>query len=104
MRYIVAATICILAVLALAQSRSGPSFVSGNSGRYQLFLSPLARADAYLVDTTTGRVWHPVTITNLSGNGTTASPEVWLPENRFDSDLAFDQWAAQQPTKKTEQQ
>lgn len=55
-------------------------------GRYQLFFSPLARADVYLVDTETGKIWKPVTITNAQDTNLKGSaPQVWLYQDRIDT-------------------
>jgi hypothetical protein len=63
-------------------------------GRYQIFFSPHARADAYLVDTETGRLWQKTTYTDLIGE-----PEVWLPLIRIDSDAEFQGWLKGQQLK-----
>ena len=31
-----------------------------NTGRYQIFMNPIIRADQYLLDTQTGHIWHLV--------------------------------------------
>lgn len=74
-----------------------PLGANGNDrvGRYQLFFSPLARADAYLVDTETGRIWRPVTISNATDtNLKSTAPEVWLYQDRIDNAQEFEGWAA----------
>jgi hypothetical protein len=70
----IAFVIVLLAAFALGQTKTAkptnPVPVAQQSasatqvGRYQLFFSPLARADVYLVDTETGRIWKPITISN----------------------------------------
>lgn len=60
-------------------------------GRYQIFFSPHARADAYLVDTSTGKVWSPVTYTDIQD-----SPQVWKHQERIDSFEDFILWAREQ--------
>jgi hypothetical protein len=68
---------------------------SGQAGRYQIFFSPHARADVYLLDTETGRIWRPVTITNAKDtNLKGATPEVWLYQDRIDSEQEFLLWTA----------
>jgi hypothetical protein len=62
-------------------------------GRYQLFFSPHARSDVYLVDTETGQVWKPVTITNARDlNLKGSAPEVWVYQDRVDNENEFDLW------------
>jgi hypothetical protein len=71
-----------------------------HAGRYQIFFSPHARADVYLLDTETGKIWHPVTISNAKDANLNAAPEVWLYQDRIDSEQEFDVWQAlHQPPK-----
>jgi hypothetical protein len=65
-----------------------------NTARYQIFFSPFARADAYLVDTQTGRVWTKLTFTDLQGD-----PEAWMYQPRIDSHAEFVSWGATQREK-----
>lgn len=67
---------------------------SGHAGRYQIFFSPHARADVYLVDTETGRIWKPVTITNATDPILGSAPEVWVYQDRIDSAPEFGVWLA----------
>ncbi len=48
--------------------------------RFQIFINPGVRADTFLLDTETGRVWSPVTYTDLEN-----SPQVWKIHDRVDS-------------------
>ena len=66
-----------------------PATTSNN--RFVIFFSPFARADVYLVDTQSGRVWKPVTYTDIKGQ-----PEVWMPQNRFDTMKEFRAWVLSQ--------
>ena len=61
-------------------------------GRYQLFFSPHARADVYLVDTETGRIWKPVTISNAKDENLNSAPELWVYQERVDNEQEFDVW------------
>jgi hypothetical protein len=64
-------------------------------GRYQIFFSPHARADVYLVDTETGQIWKPITITNAQDtNFKGSTPEVWVYQDRVDNEQEFDVWMA----------
>lgn len=54
-------------------------------GRYQILYSPNARADTFMLDTSTGRVWQFVTYIDLDGD-----PHAWRLLSRIDGlqDLA----------------
>lgn len=92
--------LCVLLVVTISYgqqpSKSQPKPVVNDhpSERYAIFFSPHARADQYLVDTDTGRVWQKVTYTDLVGE-----PEVWMPLTRIDSDAQFDEWLKKQVNK-----
>lgn len=93
--------VLMLATCAVAQSTKSQASNSSNAltqgcrtGRYQIFFSPHARADVYLLDTETGRVWHPVTITNAQDtNLKGTSPEIWVYEDRIDDPTQFAVWS-----------
>ena len=61
-------------------------------GRYQLFFSPHARADVYMVDTETGQIWKPITINNARDTNLNSAPEVWVYQDRIDTEKDFDLW------------
>jgi len=63
-------------------------------GKYQLFFSPHARADVYLVDTETGKIWKPITITNAKDTNLQSAPEVWVYQERIDNERDFEIWMA----------
>ena len=69
-----------------------PSQAQTHVGRYQLFFSPHARADVYLIDTETGRIWKPITITNARDTNLKSAPELWVYQERVDSAQDFDKW------------
>jgi hypothetical protein len=70
-----------------------------SAGRYQIFFSPHARADVYLLDTETGRIWHPVTISNTTDrNLKSHPPEIWIYQDRIDSEQQFDAWTLSHPS------
>jgi len=66
-------------------------------GRYQLFFSPHARADVYLVDTETGKIWKPITITNAKDTNLKSAPELWVYQERVDSERDFEAWSVMHP-------
>ena len=61
-------------------------------GRYQIFFSPLARADVYLVDTATGRIWRPMNISNAEQPGVSGDPQVWMFQERVDNSEQLAEW------------
>jgi hypothetical protein len=91
------AVVLILAAYAVGQTAKAPQSAKtpkpsqevsapqvSHVGRYQLFFSPHARADVYLVDTETGQVWKPITITNARDtNLKSSAPEVWVYQDRI---------------------
>jgi hypothetical protein len=85
---------CVSAQTPNKAPASNPSTANHISGRYQLFFSPHARADQYLVDTETGRVWEKVSYTDLVGD-----PEIWLALPRIDGDIEFSEWLKTQQAK-----
>ncbi len=71
--------------LALAQSAPAPRPTvndfwpsdQNGGGRFRIFFSPHARADTFLLDTQTGRVWQ---LMGLNGE-----PTAWTPMTRLDT-------------------
>ena len=59
------------------------------TGRYQIVFSPHMRADTFLLDTETGRVWSVVKFSELNGE-----PVVWEPMVRLDSEAEEIAWMA----------
>jgi hypothetical protein len=51
-------------------------------GRYQIVINPQARADTFLLDTATGRVWQLVQYSDLKD-----TPPAWQLMKRIDNDL-----------------
>ena len=66
---------------ALAQESRSDLF-SQQPGRYQIVINPQARADTFLLDTATGRVWQLIIYGDLNGE-----PPAWQLMKRVDSDL-----------------
>jgi hypothetical protein len=56
-----------------------PSGQNGE-GRFRIFFSPHARADTYLLDTQTGKVWQLTQFTGLNGE-----PTAWVPMSRLEN-------------------
>ena len=70
--------------LSQAQQRGIPD---STCGRFQIFFNPNVRADTFLVDTQTGKVWHLTTYTDVIGN-----PIIWQYMERIDSKEQLDKW------------
>jgi hypothetical protein len=77
-----------IAVVLLAITATGTSALTQDSrsdlfsqqpGRYQIVVNPQVRADTFLVDTATGRVWQRTTFPFLNGD-----PDAWNIMPRLD--------------------
>ena len=71
-----------------SSSPEGPASCNA-PGRYVLVQHPTIRADQFLLDTCTGRVWNKVTYTDVKA-------DVWQPIPRVDSEEGLTQWQLQQ--------
>lgn len=89
--WILALILAVGCIALVAQStRPAPTpRAAGQPGRYQIVINPGARADTFLLDTTTGQVWQRTKYTDLEGQ-----PEVWQYQDRVDSQLDLIAWAA----------
>lgn len=76
---------------AIQWQASAQSPTLAGPGRYVIFSNPNVRADTFLVDTQTGKVWYPVTITDAEGR-----PTVWKYMERVDSAEQWIQWLERQ--------
>lgn len=103
MKKLVAVVVLVVVACAIAQTGKAPQPAKqpaavaaaqpqSHVGKYQLFFSPLARADVYLVDTETGKIWKPITISNAKDTNLKSAPEVWVYQERVDSERDFDIW------------
>jgi hypothetical protein len=54
-------------------------------------MRPDIRADTFLLDTQTGRIWTPVVYSNVKGQ-----PTIWKYEERIDDAAAYDLWEMRQ--------
>ena len=61
-----------------------------------MYFNPTVRADTFLVDTETGRIWRVRTVTEVVGE-----PSVWLPEERMDNAAELHTWLSRQRFKPT---
>lgn len=67
----------------------------GQPGRFQIVINPSMRADTFLLDTQTGRVWEKVRFVDMEGE-----PWVWLIVDRLDNSQEIRQWQSRQTPKK----
>jgi len=68
---------------------------AAQQGRYQIVINPSMRADTFLLDTWTGKVWQQTQFTDMYGE-----PSVWLYMDRIDSDKQNDVWRKNHSSKK----
>ena len=84
---------CVLAVFApsaLSAEENAPL----TPGRYQIVLNPQARADTFLLDTATGRVWRAVNYHSRVGE-----PTIWEWMDRVDGWSEFEAFMKDYPPK-----
>lgn len=67
-------------------------------GRYQIFFSPHMRADTFLLDTETGKIWKFLKYTDIEDE-----PSVWLYMDRIDNITQLIQFASRHKIKKQTQ-
>lgn len=67
-----------------------PQVSSGGNGRYQIVINTSIRADTFLLDTQTGRVWQLTQYSFLKGN-----PTAWAYMDRLDNDEQMARWVKQ---------
>jgi hypothetical protein len=73
-----------------AQTRPQPPAAAARDGRFQIIFNPRGlRADTFLLDTQTGKIWRPTQFTDLEGD-----PSVWHFEDRVDSREDLLTWSA----------
>jgi len=87
MRYAVIAILLLASCFAQSRNTTKAATQPQDIGRYQIFFSPNVRADTFLVDTQTGKIWRMQQFTDVPGQ-----PTVWAPEKKFDTDEDFNAW------------
>ena len=80
--------------MAVAQDNVRQVRVPDQHGRYVIVFSPIVRADTFLLDSQTGKVWELVTITDVNGQ-----PRIWNAMDRVDSSGQFVEWLRRQSPK-----
>jgi hypothetical protein len=86
-----------LATWALDREASGAGnqpVEDAHPARFQIVMNPNVRADTFLLDTETGRIWSPVTYTDLEN-----APEVWKIHDRVDTQSELYEWIEQHRAK-----
>ena len=91
---VIGATAWLYVAGALAQESPPTPQPSTSQGRYVIVFSPLARADTFLLDTQTGRVWQLTTYTDVVGE-----PRVWKNMARIDTEADLFNWLTTQEIK-----
>lgn len=69
-----------------AQSSAKPTI---GSERFRIVMRDGVRADTFLLDTETGRIWSRIQYTNVKG-----APDVWVFEERLDNDTQREAWGS----------
>ena len=91
---------CLLVILVLSVASLSNVFAQPNApvqnARFQIFFNPNVRADTFLLDTQTGKVWQLTQFTDLNGD-----PTVWNRMDRIDDDKQLFQFYRQHDVKKT---
>jgi hypothetical protein len=77
-----------------AANSAAASNATSLPGRYQIVFNPNVRADTFLLDTQTGKIWHFVQYTDVVGE-----PRVWEFMPRLDDQSQFMLWLGTQALK-----
>lgn len=79
---------------SFSQERTPAPRAPDQYGRFVVTFSPFARADTFLVDTQSGKVWQLTRYTDIQGD-----PLVFMPIERIDGDSQFETWLRRQRLK-----
>lgn len=60
---------------------------ANQTGRFQIVISPNVRADTFLLDTWTGKIWRMIQEADVEGQ-----PTIWKYERRIDSEEELFKW------------
>jgi hypothetical protein len=89
-----AATILGAVIAATVMGQATPKLppvTTAVTGRYQIVINPNVRADTFLLDTQTGKVWTPIVCSNCKGE-----PSRWMYTDRVDNEKEMDSWLDKQ--------
>lgn len=92
----------ILVIIALSSAFLSNAFAEPSTtiqnARFQILFNPNARADTFLLDTQTGKVWQLAKFSDIEGE-----PVVWNHMERIDDDKQLYQFVLQHGVKKTQE-
>jgi hypothetical protein len=92
---VVAFVVVVSAIALLAQTaRPAVSAPAARDGRFQIVINPEVRADTFLLDTQTGRMWRPAQYKELEGE-----PVVFVPFDKVDNAAELSAWLARRKSK-----
>lgn len=81
-KLVIGCCFCLTVVASPAVAQQKPGLNGGTEvGRYQIIFNPQVRADTFLLDTATGRIWQLTRFTDLK-----QEPSAWLYMSRLDND------------------
>ena len=80
-----------LAIQTPAPQQKAAIIPQQQSGRFEIVMRPGIRADTFLLDTQTGRIWVPIEYSNVKGQ-----PTIWKFEERIDGSTDFLEWETRQ--------
>jgi hypothetical protein len=93
---VVSVLVALVTMVAIVTAQqSAPARTSGPEiGRYQVFINPQIRADTFLLDTATGRIWTPGRYEAFVDE-----PRVWELQTKVDSETQLRAFLATQKLK-----
>jgi len=81
--------ITVAILLSAIQANAGET---QQQGRYQIVINPAMRADTFLLDTHTGKIWEKVQMVDAQNE-----PRVWIYMDRIDSLKEQFEWQKKHP-------
>ena len=83
MKWLITALLLIVPLSAIQSPPAQRQSPQIPYGRYQMYFGPHARADMYLLDTETGRIWQSQSFSNIKG--ASSGLEAWVYQERLDT-------------------
>lgn len=93
---IVAAVLSSGTFVQITKAEDPDAPVASQSGRFQIIMNPHVRADTFLLDTQTGRIWQRAQYSELNGD-----PDAWVIMDRLDDADQMMAWARRKGVKPT---
>jgi len=81
----------LLGVVLVSGGRQDSQPAEPAIGRYQIVYNPNVRADTFLLDTETGRIWVPTQFSDFKH-----SPTAWQIQDRIDNEAQLLDWTKRQ--------